>query len=109
MGQASYADAGATYRNNNVDRTALDRLMDVTGGVRVSAHVPALDGNSRQNALVRLGQRRDYVAPVWDGVTLIPDEVTKAANGQIVITAVMLYASKLLRADGFYKQQIQTT
>ena len=47
------------------------------------------------------------VAPIWEGVTIIPDEVTKAASGQIVITAVMLYAVKLLRADGFYKQETQ--
>ena len=37
------------------------------------------------------------VAPIWEGVTLIVDEVTKAANGQIMITAVMLHAIKLLR------------
>ena len=47
------------------------------------------------------------VAPVWENVALIPDEVTKAANGQIVLTAVMLHAVKILRAAGFYKQMIQ--
>lgn len=80
--------------------------MQVTGGVRVSAHVPAAVGN-KQNAIVRLGMRRDMVAPIWEGVTLIPDEITLAKNGQIVITAVMLHAVKLLRAGGFYKQQTQ--
>ena len=105
MGSDSYADAGSTYRNNSVDRTALDRLMEITGGVRVSAHVPAKSGD-KQNAVVRVGSLRHMVAPIWAGVTLIPDEVTKAANGQIVITAVMLHAVKLLRADGYYKQEI---
>ena len=38
-------------------------------------------------------------------MTLIPDEITKAGNGQIVITAVLLYAVKVLRAGGFYKQE----
>ena len=71
--------------------------MARTAGVRVSAHVPAVAGN-KQNAVVRLGMRRDMVAPVWEGVTLIPDEITKAANGQIVVTAVMLHAVKILRA-----------
>ena len=47
------------------------------------------------------------VAPVWENVALIPDEITKAANGQIVITAVMLHAVKVLRAAGFYKQESQ--
>ena len=107
MGASSYAHAGTTYRNASVDRTALDRLMEVTGGVQVSDHVPDAVGN-KQNAVVRLGMRADMVAPVWEGVTIIPDEVTQAKKGQIVITAVMLHAVKILRADGFYKTQVQT-
>ena len=53
-----------------------------------------------QNAVIRLGMRRDMTAPVWEGVTLIPDEITKAGSGQIVVTAVMLYSVKILRAAG---------
>ena len=106
MGSGTYAHAGASYRNNSVDRTALDRLMEITAGVRVSSHVPAVAAN-KQNAVIRRGMARDMVAPIWDGVSLIPDEVTKAKQGQIVITAVMLHAVKILRADGFYKQETQ--
>ena len=106
MGSGGYAHAGETYRNNSVDRTALDRLMEITGGIRVSAHVPNVSSN-KQNQIIRRGMRRDMVAPMWEGVTLIPDEVTKAATGEIVITAVLLHAVKILRTDGFYKQQLQ--
>ena len=38
---------------------------------------------------------------------MIVDEVTKADKGQLVITAVMLHAIKLLRSDGFFKQESQ--
>ena len=106
MGSATFAHAATIYRANNSDDSALDVLMAKTGGVKVSAHVPAVAGN-KQNVAVRLGLRRDMVAAIWDGVTIIPDEVTKAKGGQIVITAVMLHAIKILRADGFYKQQTQ--
>ena len=106
VGSATYAHAGKVYRNANVDRTALDRLMEITGGVRVSAHVPAVASN-KQNSIIRLGQNRDMVAPLWQGVTIIPDEVTKADEGEIKITAVLLHAVKILRTDGFYKQQTQ--
>ena len=64
---------------NSVDRTALDRLMEITGGVRVSAHVPA-EASDKQNAVIRRGMRRDMVAPIWEGITIIPDEVTKAGS-----------------------------
>ena len=51
---------------------------------------------------------RDYVAAVWENIALIDDEITLLkSDGQVQITAVMLYATKLLRSDGFYKQQTQ--
>ena len=106
MGSSVYGDAGKTYRNSSVDRTVLDRIMDITGGVKVSAHVPAV-ASERQNVVIKRGMHRSFVAPIWEGVSIIPDEITLAANGQIKITAVMLYAAKLLRADDYYKQQIQ--
>ena len=109
MGAETYGHAASQFRSANAgDRAALEDLMAVTGGVKVSAHVPAASGaNKRQDAVIRLGARRDMVAPIWEGVTLIPDEITKAASGQIVITAVMLHAIKILRAEGFFKQQTQ--
>ena len=106
MGATTYAHAGGTYRNTSVDRTALDRLMDITGGVRVSAHVPAAV-SEKQNTVIRRGMRRDMVQPVWEGIAIIPDEITGAASGKINITAVALFNQKLLRTDGFYKQQTQ--
>ena len=71
-------------------------LMELTAGVRVSAHVPA-PATNRQDAVIRRGMSTTATAPVWEGVTIIPDEVTKAKAGQIVITAVMLFAMKVLR------------
>ena len=108
VGADTYADLGATYRNTSVDRSALDRLMEMTGGVRVSAHVPDTTGSNRQNVVIMRGTSMTAVAPTWEGVTLIPDEVTLAKKGQIQITAVMLYATKVLRTDaGLVKQQVQ--
>ena len=106
MGNAAYNHAGQTYRTTTIDRTALDRLMDLVSGVRVSAHVPA-EASKRQNNVVRRGMAMDMVAPIWEGIEILPDEITLAATGQIKITAIMLHAIKVLRQDGFYKQQIQ--
>ena len=103
MGSATFANA-ATKLPTNGEENALARIRNDSSGVRVSAHVPAV-ASSKQNALIRLGNRRDMVAAVWGGVTLIPDEITKADRGQIQLTAVLLHAVKLLRAGGFYKQE----
>ena len=106
MGSATFAHAASQYRGNNDNTDALMAMVAASVAVKVSAHVPAAATN-KQNAVIRLGMRRDMVAPIWEGVTLIPDEITKAAGGEIVVTAVMLHAVKVLRAAGFYKQQSQ--
>lgn len=106
MGSGTYAHAAAQYRGNNDNMDALMSLTSATGGVKVSTHVPAV-ASSKQNVVIALGMARHYVAAIWEGVTLVPDEITKASSGQIVITANMLHAVKLIRASGFYKQQTQ--
>ena len=104
VGAATLKDLGATYRNTSVDRSALDRLMELTSGVRVSAHVPVPVTN-RQNVVIRRGMSMTAVAPVWEGITIIADDVTQAKKGQLVITAVLLFSMKVLRTGaGLVKQ-----
>lgn len=108
VGAETYGDMAGTYRSNEDSMNALGALMSETGGVRVSANVTAASGTpAKQNGIVRRGMRQDAVAPIWEGVTLITDEVTQAKEGEIVITAVMLYAYKILRKAGFAKIQAQ--
>ena len=106
-GSATYAHMGGQYRSNNADYSALDAITKRTGGVRVSAHVPAVASN-KQNAVIRLGQHdRAVLQVLWDGVTIVPDEITKVKTGEIAITAILLVATKILRAASFHKQETQ--
>ena len=104
VGVKTFAHMGVSYRSDNADYTVLDSLGAKTGGVRVSPHVPVPVSN-KQNAVVRLGSRRDMVQPIWSGVTIIVDEISGSGKGEIEITAVMLMNTKILRVAGFHKQQ----
>ena len=106
MGADTYAHCAAQYRGNSDNVDALASLMNITGGVRVSAHVPDTASN-KQNAVIRRGMNQTMVAPVWEGVTILEDQITKAKAGQIVITAIMLHAVRILRTADWYKQQTQ--
>lgn len=106
LGSDTYGDMAASYRSNNTEQNALGALMAESNGVRVSAHAPATASN-KQNGLVRRGMRQDYAIGLWESITLIPDEITQAKAGEIVLTAVMLYATELLRAGGFAKVEAQ--
>ena len=107
VGQGTFTHAAAAYNGNNSDESALERLGSRSGGLRVSPHVPAVSGN-KQNALVRLGMERGgAVQPMWQGVSLIVDEVTRATQGEIIVTAVLFANFAITRAAQFHKQQTQ--
>ena len=109
-GATTYGHMGSVYRSNNADYSVVDSLMQKTAGVRVSAHVPAVTAAHKQNAVIRLGLRRDMVQPVWGGVTLIVDEYGElAGKGEIEVTAVSRgRTSRFSGLTDFHKQQIQT-
>ena len=107
VGEETLGDMAASYQTaGSGEVSALDSLRSVGVQVRVSAHVPDV-ASARQNVIIRRGLREDMVAPIWQGITIIPDEITQIGKGQIRVTAIMLFAVKLLRAGGFYKQQVQ--
>ena len=108
MGAETYAHAAGQYRGNNDNMDALMSLMNAVGGVRVSAHVPAV-ASTKQNAVIRRGMNMAMVAPVWEGVTILEDQITQAKKGWVIITAIMLHQIKILRTDDWYKQQVQTS
>ncbi|MXY35930.1 MAG: phage major capsid protein [Dehalococcoidia bacterium] len=104
LGADTYKRAHKLYRiaDTSDSESAIGALRRLSGGVRVNYHIPAKDGDNRQDAVIaRNRQNMHAVAPIWDGVTLIPDQVTKSGTGEVKITAVMLYAFEVIRTDGF--------
>ena len=106
VGSATYGHMGATYQSTpqasaldwlKIEKRRRSRLGSRSGG-RLE---------KRQNSVIRLGMRRDMVQPMWAAVSIVFDEVTLSSKGEIEITAVLLLATKIIRADGFYKQQSQ--
>ena len=103
----TYAHASTKFRANDADGpSALADLEAATGGVRVSALMPAAAAKKAE-AIVRRGMEPAMVAPIWEGVRIIRDEVTKASTGEVVLTAIMLFSAKIIRAAGFHKQELQ--
>ena len=107
VGQSTFAHAAGTYKGNNSDESAVERLGSRSGGLRVSPHVPAVSGN-KQNSLVRLGlERGAAVQPMWQGVSLIVDELTRAAHGEVIVHAILLANFAITRTSQWRKQQTQ--
>ena len=95
------------YKSSESPESAIDLLRRTSGGVKVSAFVPGVSSN-RQDILVRKGARMDAVAALWDRV-IIDDNISKASSGEVVLTAVLYAAFKVVRTDGFSRLQVQHT
>ena len=105
-GPHGYAHAASVYRGNSSDVTALSAMMHDSGGVMTSSHVPDPATND-QAVIVRKGSRRDFTCPMWQGIEIVFDDITGAANGELVIWAYLMAARKLLRSDGFQRRVVQ--
>ena len=107
VGQGTFTHAAGTFKGNNSDESGVERLGARAGGLRVSPHVPSVSGN-KQNALVRLGMERGAaVQPMWQGVSLVVDEFTRATQGEIVVHAILLANFAITRKSQWHKQQTQ--
>ena len=107
LGQGTFNHASAAYKGNNSDESGNERLQEKSGGLMVSAHVPDVASN-KQNALIRLGQERGAaVQPMWQGVSLVVDEFTRAAYGEVIVHAVLLSNFAITRKAQWHKQQTQ--
>ena len=105
-GAETLGSMASKYRSNNADDSAVDSLRRISGGVRVSAHIAA-KASEKQDVIIRKGRRGDAVAPPWQGIRLIVDEISSADKGEIVITAVMMAAFKITRPAGFARVEAQ--
>ena len=107
VGAGTFSHASAAYKGTNSDESGVERLQEKSGGLMVSAHVPDVSGN-KQNALIRLGMERGAaVQPLWEGISLVVDEFTRAAYGEIIVHAILLANFAITRKAQWFKNQTQ--
>ena len=109
IGTASYAKLAALIQSND-STSATERLRRMLRDFMASANIPAPASDIQSGILAKLGAddgAMNAVGPVWEGLKLIRDEVTGAASGLITITAVALYAFRVIRADGFVRTKVK--
>ena len=106
VGAQTYRHAGGVFRSNETDLSALDYAEEKFGGMRLSNRVPAAASNVQSAIVRRSNPAADRVAvmPVWEGLTLIRDEVTGAGKGEIVVTGVMLAGDVVILRPGAFVQ-----
>ena len=111
VGPHTLRHMASTLRSGqSANESAASFIERVFGGVRASRRI-ANPVNSIQQAIIRRTNPagdRVAVAPAWGGVELIRDHYTGAAQGQIVVTAIMLVGGVvMLRKDAFQQDSFR--
>lgn len=99
VGADWYQHAGGLYRNDYNEENVNDYYRSRAEGYRVSGHMPAAGSTARKIVfgIAARGMARAAVAPVWEGIRLIRDEISGAAKGEVALTAISLVSFGVLR------------
>lgn len=89
VGVDTFAKYAGLFQSNG-DESLFDYLMGKLGALIVSKRVPAKASNAQKGLVIRTRGSQILEVPLWNGVQFVRDEVTKAAEGQILVTAFLL-------------------
>ena len=97
-GIETYSALGATIATNTAN-SALLSARATGASVSTSSLIP--DPASTIQSALRTVDGGAAVAPVWEGIEIIRDPYTNAADGKVNMTAIMLAGFDMLRTDGW--------
>ena len=107
LGADSYKFASVTMAANGPHETGLQAIVAASGGVQVSANVPAADSGISQVLAYRSANPGAAISPTWEGISLVEDPYTGAASGRVALTLHVLFAFAIRRADSYALQKIK--
>ncbi len=82
-------------------------IQEISGGLRVSANMPAADSNISTVLLSRMGHAGAF-APIWgNSFELIRDPYSHSATGEVALTAIILWAFVVPREDVFALRKLR--
>ena len=96
VGSNTYAKLGAAAPTNDDSMDAASWWEANTGGLRVSAHIAAPASHIQRAVLAKTGARIAAYCPVWQGLQVLRDPFSSAAEGQVHLTANLLAAFKVV-------------
>ena len=107
VGPATYR-ALASLIQTTGDVSATERLRRLLMGFACSANIPAPTSNVQSGILAKMGSgAMTAVCPVWEGLRLIRDESTAAAEGEVNVTALALHNFRIIRPDAYVRTKLK--
>ena len=79
------------------------------GRFRASANMPTTASTIATILSYRASARVGYVQPVWRGINLIRDVYSKAAEGQVALTAIMLTGAAMVDTSQYKRHEVKVS
>jgi hypothetical protein len=104
IGTKSYELLAAAFPGTG-DRSAAERVRRMARGFMASAHLPDATGMIQDGILAKVGAvTRTAVAPIWEGIRILPADVSTAATtGRVNVTAIAFSNFAILRKAAFIR------
>ena len=77
------------------------------GRFRASANMPDTASTIATILSYTASARTGFVQPVWRGISLIRDNITRAAEGEIALTAIMLTGAVMVDAGQYGRHEVK--
>ena len=104
VGPETYGFMGGLVYDTGSGMTVVDKMASIGVDVMVSDNVGPYQ-NQDQDGLVIVGPpRRNSVGVMWNGVEIIRDEFTKAPEGQVKFTVLVMWDFENVRTDAYIRK-----
>ena len=107
-----YSHMASTFATNDDSVSAYDHLRERVGGVMVNNILPAKDGTSNiGNVIVRRtgSDIRHSVMPVWNAFSVVVDPYSLAQQGEIRLTASVLFNFAVTETSAYQNIKVRTS
>ncbi|MDE0064189.1 MAG: hypothetical protein OXP09_11915 [Gammaproteobacteria bacterium] len=104
----TYAHAASKYRTNQSEQSALAALTAASGGVRVSANMPATASKKAPVLVMKGSHNRSAISAVWRGVSLLVDPYSASDAREVILDATMYFGGLTILIPGaFARKELQ--
>ena len=107
FGADTYQHGRSKYRAAATDDDGITVLNAMSGGVKVSNHVPDVDSKRQDAIAARARGLMHSVMPIWQSSQILFDPYTKRSEGQEVIDVIMLYNFRIIRSEAYARVRFQ--
>lgn len=96
-----YKFARKIWQDTQKTIDGVESVRGLGATIRATKQIPTSSDSGKVKYGIRTARPDGFVAPIWQGVTVIRDPYTKAASGQVALTAHMLFGTAFKRKDGW--------